>query len=149
MLSKNGEQFTMATQSFLGTGWRFPPSFTQNGAMVELVADHEDIVQSLQILLATSLGERLMQEDFGCDLKYLLFEEINQGLHNRITSMITDAILNFEPRINLEDIDVSQSESENGLLNISILYRVRKTNSRYNFVYPFYINEASIPVVTY
>lgn len=130
-------------QGFLGRGWAFPPCFTGGGVDVEMVAGVPDIHQSLHILLSTRLGERVMREDYGCDLSGLLFEEIDQGLINRITSLVTDAILYHEPRVNLEKIKVAPSETEQGLLLIQIEYTVRSTNSRYNLVYPFYLYEAT------
>jgi phage baseplate assembly protein W len=130
-------------QAFLGTGWSFPPTFTQGGADIALVSGAEDIQQSLQILLSTRLGERVMQDEFGCDLHSVLFEEIDQGLINALNSMIADAILYHEPRISLDQLDVSESADEQGLLLISLEYTVRSTNSRFNMVYPFYINEAT------
>lgn len=133
-------------QSFLGTGWSFPPTFTRGGAEVELVAGTEDIHQSLQILFATRLGERVMQDTFGCDLDYVLFEEIDQGLINTLTSLISDAILYHEPRISMDNLDITESVEQPGLLLIRIDYTVRSTNSRFNMVYPFYINEAASPV---
>lgn len=129
-------------QSFLGTGWSFPPTFTRGGAEVELVSGAEDIHQSLQILLSTRLGERVMQDEFGCDLSYVLFEEVDQSLVNSLTSIISDAILYHEPRISLDSLDISESETQSGLLLISIEYTIRSTNSRFNMVYPFYVNEA-------
>jgi phage baseplate assembly protein W len=135
----------MTDQSFLGTGWSFPPKFTKGGTNVEMVSGPADIHQSLQILLSTQLGERVMQDEFGCDLNYLLFSEIDQSMVNTLTSMITDAILYHEPRITMDNLDVSESQSRQGLLLISIEYTVRSTNSRFNMVYPFYINEASVP----
>lgn len=129
--------------SFLGTGWSFPPSFSKNGADVEMVSGVEDIHQSLQILLSTRVGERIMQEDYGCDLSSVLFEEMDQGLINSITSLVSDAILYHEPRIKLDSLDVSESKTQQGLLLISIEYTVQSTNSRFNMVYPFYLNEAS------
>ena len=132
-------------QSFLGTGWSFPPAFTEGGREVETVSGPDDIRQSLQILLSTQLGERLMQEDYGCDLSSVLFEEIDQGLINSLTDLITDAILYHEPRIAMDRLDVSESESEQGLLLISVDYTIRSTNSRYNMVYPFYLTEATTP----
>ena len=85
--------------SFLGTGWAFPPTFIAGGGEVELVAGTADIHQSLQILLSTRLGERLMQESFGCDLTNILFEEIDQSMVNILTNLISDAILYHESRI--------------------------------------------------
>jgi phage baseplate assembly protein W len=132
-------------QSFLGTGWSFPPTFTGGGANVELVSGPDDIHQSLQILLSTHLGERVMQDEFGCDLNNVLFEEMDQSLVNTLTSLISDAILYHEARITLNTLDVSESETHQGLLLIRLEYTVRSTNSRFNMVYPFYINEAAIP----
>lgn len=130
-------------QAFLGTGWSFPPTFTPGGADVALVSGAEDIQQSLQILLSTRLGERVMQDEFGCDLQGVLFEEVDQSLINTVNSMIADAILYHEPRITLDQLDVTESPAEQGLLLISLEYTVRSTNSRFNMVYPFYINEAT------
>ncbi len=132
-------------RSFLGTGWSFPPSFTRGGAEVDMVSGVEDIHQSLQILLSTQRGERILQEEYGCDLNEVLFEEMDQGLINTLTNVIADAILYHEPRISLDKLDISESESERGLLLISLEYTVRSTNSRFNMVYPFYLNEANLP----
>ena len=131
--------------SFLGTGWSFPPSFTLGGADVDMVSGPEDIHQSLQILLSTQLGERVMQDEFGCDLTRFLFEEIDRALINSLTGLISDAILYHEPRIQLERLDVSERQTTPGMLLITLDYTVRGTNSRYNMVYPFYLNEAATP----
>jgi phage baseplate assembly protein W len=132
-------------QSFLGTGWSFPPEFGPGGAEVALVSDGEDVHQALAILFATRTGERPMQETFGCNLDEVLFEEIDQHLVNRITSMINDAILQHEPRIELLDVDVSPDPDDAGVLRIRLEYAVLGTNSRYNMVFPFYLNEAVTP----
>ena len=110
-----------------------------------MVSGTDDIEQSLQILLSTQLGERVMQDEFGCDLNSMLFAEIDQSLMNSLTGLISDAILYHEPRIKMEDLEISESEAERGLLLISMDYTVRSTNSRYNMVYPFYLNEAVPP----
>ena len=132
-----------AESSFLGTGWSFPPTFGRGGAEIAMVSGVEDIQQSLHILLATRLGERVMQDAFGCALDSVVFEEIDQGLINTLNRSISDAILYYEPRITLEKIDVDESAEQPGLLLISLVYTVRTTNSRFNMVYPFYINEAA------
>ena len=131
-------------QSFLGAGWAFPPTFSQGGAEVDMVSDVEDIHQSLQILLSTQLGERVMAENYGCNLQDYLFEEINHTLVNALSSIISNAILYHEPRINLDNIDISEREEQPGLLLISLEYTIRGTNSRFNMVFPFDINEASL-----
>jgi uncharacterized protein len=129
--------------SFLGIGWGFPPTFTKGGADVVMVAGYEDIQQSLHILLSTALGERVMQESFGADLKSLLFEEIDHAMLNTLRRLVSDAILYHEPRIVLDTLDVIESPQEPGLLLITLRYTVPTTNSRFNQVYPFYINESN------
>lgn len=134
-------------ESFLGRGWAFPPAFTHGGAEVAMVAGAEDVHESLRILLGTLPGERVMQEEFGCDLPGVQFEEMDQGLVNTMTRMIGDAILEYEPRVTLDQLEVDDDEAVAGLLLIRIDYTIRATNSRYNMVYPFYLNEAVVPVV--
>lgn len=132
---------TTENRSFLGQGWHFPPTFTQGGAELECVADTEDIQQSLHIILSTGLGERIMQSHFGCDLQQMLFEVIDQSLINRIRQEISDAIIYHEPRVQLEQVDVSVDEKVDGLLQIRMIYTIRSTNSRFNRVFPFYLYE--------
>ena len=134
----------MPGKSFLGRGWSFPPAFGRGGADVEMVSDAEDVHQSLQILLSTQPSERLMREDYGCDLTSVMFEEADQALINRLSSLISDAILNYEPRVELEKLNIAESQTEPGLLMVSIDYSIKGTNSRFNMVYPFYLKEAVI-----
>jgi len=130
-------------EAFLGKGWSFPPEFFSSGAAVGMVSDEEDIKQSLTILFGTSLNERVMFSSYGCDLSRYQFEEIDNALINGLTGIIEDAILDYEPRITVDVVDISQSSDEVGLLLISIQYTIRATNNRYNMVYPFYISEAN------
>lgn len=130
--------------AFLGKGWGFPPAFFANGAEVEMVSDEQDILQSLNILLSTTLGERSLFSSYGSDLNRFMFEEADQGMVNGIQNMVQDAILNNESRIEVTTVDVSVSDSTDGLVMISIEYLIRTTNTRYNLVYPFYLQEASI-----
>lgn len=130
---------------FLGTGWSFPPSFSSGGQDVAMVSDVEDIHQSLQVLLSTRRGERPMQESFGCSLDELLFEPADHATVSRIAGMISDAVLEHETRIKLCAVDVSPDKSDAGILRVRIEYTVRDNNSRFNMVFPFYLNEATAP----
>ncbi|MCU0837337.1 MAG: GPW/gp25 family protein [Rhodospirillales bacterium] len=129
--------------SFLGRGWRFPPRFGAGGRDVAMVAGVEDIRESLEILFATEIGERVMREDFGCSLASFVFEEIDRTLLTRLRAAVADAILYHETRIRLDGIDITENRDVPGLLQIAIHYTVRATNSRFNMVYPFYVKEAT------
>lgn len=128
---------------FLGSGWAFPPRFQQGGAEVKMVSGEEDIEQSLKILLSTSLRERIMHPGFGCDLNRFLFEEADQGFVSSLGNKVSRALLMHEPRIEVNEVSIEDSNLENGLIHIAVDYTVRTTNNRFNLVYPFYINEAT------
>ncbi len=135
--------------SFLGTGWSFPPAFNRNAANVEMVSDEEDIRQSLNILLSTSLGERVMQPKYGCNLNDYLFEGLSSSTIGYIKERVANSILYYEPRIIAEKIEVTADDSTDlieGKFTISVEYSIPGTNSRFNYVYDFYQNEALKPI---
>ncbi len=131
-----------ANSDFLGTGWAFPPTFSRQGEDVAMVSGVDDIAQSLEILLTTRLRERLGHDDFGCDLSSYLFEPINNSLITRLRNVVSDALLYHETRIQVEQVEIKDGGSA-GLLLIEVFFKVRSTNSRYNMVYPFYLEEAA------
>ncbi len=135
----------MEDKSFLGTGWSFPPTFKNQLATIEMVASENDIFQSLQILLTTQINERIMRSDFGCDLSALLYESITVTLLTKIKGIIENAILKYEPRIDLLEVDFTSGETESnaGIINIEITYKIRATNSRKNYVFPYYLEEGT------
>ena len=132
-------------KAFLGVGWGFPPEFHKHGDALEvkMVAEEEDIGESLRILLSTRPGERVMQPDYGCGLHAMVFETIDESTVTELKDIIDRAILFYEPRITLEDIDVNTEDELDGRLKIQLNYTVRKTNTRSNIVYPFYYLEGS------
>ena len=127
---------------FLGRGWSFPPTFAPGGSDVDMVEGADDVAQSLEILFSTEPGERMMRKRFGSSLRRHMFAEIDQTMLTEMRGAIYDAMLEFEPRIDIDSIDIVESGETAGLLTISLHYTLRGTNSRYNLVYPFFIREA-------
>ncbi len=130
-------------KTFLGKGWSFPPAFENNKNEVLMVSEETDIAQSLDILLSTRPGERVMQPSFGCNLDKMLFEPITTSLITLMKDIIQTAILYHEPRIETKRIQINTEEYLNGLILIELDYVVRSSNSRFNLVYPFYIEEGT------
>lgn len=128
---------------FLGTGWAFPPSFDWRSKEATLVSQVEDIEQSLRILLGTVPGERVMQPHYGCGLKRMVFETLNDSTATEIRDIVAKAILFFEVRITLHGVDLDWSDIADGLLRLKLDYTVRTTNTRTNMVYPFYLSEGT------
>jgi phage baseplate assembly protein W len=125
-------------QSFLGRGWSFPPTFDRSLAGVEMLEQEADIVSSLEVLLSTSQGERVMLPQYGCNMKELVFESLDTRMKTLMADKIESAILYHEPRIELEKVRLNDSRELEGVVLIEIVYRVRSINSRFNFVFPFY-----------
>lgn len=130
-------------RSFLGRGWGFPPEFRKDTKSVKLIEDEEDIKSSLEILLSTRLGERIMVPDYGCNLDELLFKPLNLTLKTYVVDLIKKAILYHEPRIDVNKIAIDLVNELNGELLIKLDYTIRSTNSRKNMVFPFYKTEGS------
>jgi hypothetical protein len=128
---------------FLGRGWSFPPNFNMDAQTVDMTEKNEDIRKSLQILLTTTAGERVMEPKYGCNMEELLFESLDTTTKTLIKDKIKTAILYFEPRIDVTRIELNTQNELAGELLIEIDYMVRATNSRFNFVFPFYKNEGT------
>ena len=134
--------------SFLGTGWSFPPTFSRLNYSVDLVSDDQDIRETLWILFSTQLGERIMLPEYGSLLWKMVFQNITTTLTTQLADVVRQSILYWEPRINVDDVSVQPSASVTGLVLILVDYTIRKTNARNNLVFPFYMQEGTIPMET-
>ncbi|MEJ1968737.1 MAG: GPW/gp25 family protein [Rhizomicrobium sp.] len=131
--------------SFLGRGWSFPPTFSRRDYGVAMVKDEVDVRESLWILLSTLLGERVMVPGYGTDLWRMVFRNLNTTLTTQIQEMVAQAILYWEPRIVVDNIQLDQDATRYGVVLLNIDYTIRMTNARNNLVYPYYTQEMTIP----
>lgn len=131
-------------QQFLGKGWAFPLVFENQGRTVRMAEAEDDIRQSLNILLSTELGERVMRPTFGWKRDTLLFEPLSTTFASYLKRELETAILFYEPRIELNRVSFDVSTSLEGRIDIRLDYTIRATNTRSNLVYPFYLDEANL-----
>jgi phage baseplate assembly protein W len=130
-------------KSFLGRGVGFPVNLDTSGA-IQRAEFEESVRQSIWIILGTAKGERLMRPDFGCGIYDLVFETNSASTAAKVAQSVREALLFFEPRINVLDIQTtSQSDSDGDKLLINIDYQVRATNNIFNLVYPFYLERSA------
>jgi phage baseplate assembly protein W len=134
----------MKENNFLGRGWSFPPEFDKETAEVKLVENELDIEQSLKLLISTRPGERVTNPKYGCHIHDLMFDNINSYTLLKIKDALRNAILFFEPRISVEDIEIDREQEYEGILFIKISYLIRLTNTRSNVVFPYYKIEGSL-----
>jgi len=132
-----------ASNSFLGTGWSFPPQFNKLTGTVVMISDEDDIQNSLRVLLSTRVGERIMEPSYGCNMDVLLFEPINETLITYIKDLVFTAIYYFEPRIDPENVTIASTDVE-GTVMVNVEYTIRSTNSRHNLVFPYYLDEGNL-----
>ncbi|MHC2842883.1 GPW/gp25 family protein [Bradyrhizobium diazoefficiens] len=129
-------------KSFLGVGWNFPLAATATG-QAAMAAYEEDVRQAILIILQTNNGERLMRPTFGAGLNAFVFEPINPTSMAALQTRVQNALIDWEPRIDVVAVSVTPAPTAIGTLLIDITYRVRLTNSVGNLVYPFYLGEGS------
>ena len=122
---------------FLGKGWQFPVAVDEGGAVA--VAEYEESVrQSIWVVLGTAKGERAMRPDFGCGIYDMVFGVNSSTTASEAAEEVRDALVSFEPRIDVLNVDVSPG-GDGEVLYVSIDYQVRATNTVFNLVYPFYL----------
>jgi len=138
------------TIDFLGKGWSFPLNLRKNAEFDHLTertfpkglsmsAGNDKISESIQIILSTSRGERLMRPEFGCDLKKLVFASATVDSLAMAEFYVKEALREFEPRIEVELVEVVPNPEEPTLLEIHIHYEIKRLSSKESLVYPFYL----------
>ena len=124
--------------SFVGRGFSFPMGVNTDGG-IRMTRGPEDLDASMRVILSTAPGERLMRPQFGCRIWDLIFEPVNFNTLGQMAEAAGEAIAQWEPRIDVLDIDCVPDSLDPYLVNIDITYKVRATNDRRNLVYPFYV----------
>lgn len=131
----------MNENAFLGVGWKFPPEVDEVTGRIKLSSYEDDIQESIKIIIGTSKGERIMNMDFGCNIKKFMFENFTYTVASDMENCIKDALVQWEPRITDIEVKAVQDSVDSYKININISYVVRSTNNPYNLVYPYYLNE--------
>jgi len=126
------------TRDFLGTGWAYPVDTDHRGD-VEMSGDAVGVRESIRIILGTAKGERVMRPEFGCDVHDHVFATVTPATLSTIESDVTDALVRWEPRIDVESVEATQDDRNPNRVLIDIDYRIRSTNSVENMVYPFHL----------
>jgi phage baseplate assembly protein W len=130
--------------AFLGTGWSFPPTFTRHGLTVVTATGAADVRQSLWVLFSTAPGERVMLPTYGCGIWRMVFRTLTTTATTEIADAVAKAVLEWEPRVDLDGVAVKADPEQQGLVTVSVDYVIRTTNTRDNLVYPFYLREGTL-----
>ena len=104
-------------------------------------SDEELVIQGIEIVLGTSPGERQMRPEFGCTIYELVGEANTAALRGMVREKVKEALLRWEPRIDVIDVRVDSPEGQKNRLDIRVDYRIRSNNAFFNLVYPFFLTE--------
>jgi phage baseplate assembly protein W len=125
-------------REFLGQGLAFPLRVNARGGL-SLVSGVRDIEQSIRIILSTRPGERVMRPEFGCRAHELLFEPHDVSTESLVQQYVAEALTMWEPRIELQGVDVYTDEDLDGALFVEVFYIVKATHDERSIVYPFFL----------
>ena len=123
---------------FLGVGWSLPVELDPQH-QVQMSRYEVSVRQSIWAILSTDPGERVMRPTFGCRIRDHVFSPNLPGTVGQIITDVRSALVDWEPRIDVLDVDVLPNLDQPNLLPISVKYQVRTTNNLFNLVYPFYL----------
>jgi len=131
-------------EPFLGTGWRFPILPDASGRLG--YADGEDsIAQCLTVLLQTARGDRVMRPDFGTEAPQLVFAPGSEQNLRLLEQTIRAAVRDFEPRVELDEVLAEADPAAEYRVIVSVTYRIRRSNTKANLVFPFYVGVVAGP----
>jgi phage baseplate assembly protein W len=126
--------------AFLGKGWRFPIRVNGRGGLDYAEGD-QLIEQSIQLILSTPPGSRIMRPEFGCGIHDFVFASNTSNMRALIAGAVERALTRWEPRIDVLSVQARSSADAEHVLLIHVNYRIRANNAFHNLVYPFFINE--------
>src|SRR3954470_11526512 len=122
---------------FIGAGIAFPMRIAPSGGMA-LVTREREIEEAIRLVLGTSQGERPMRPEFGSRIAEYVFGPANASTAGQLAYEVRVALERWEPRIDVEDVEVSFDHADAGVLYLDIRYRIRGSNDPRNLVFPFY-----------
>jgi hypothetical protein len=125
-------------QQIIGSGWAFPVQVDGRGR-VALARGETDIEQAIRIILGTAKGERRMRPEFGCAIHDLVFAPNDETTWGLARYAVQEALGWWEPRIDVDEVEVAAGSDDPSRMDIAIAFRVRATKDTRTLVYPFYL----------
>ena len=122
----------------LGTGLAFPITPDPIRGAIRYQTQAAKVRESIELILRTEPGERVMRPTFGCGLRQYLMEPNTVATRADIQRSVTGAIETFEPRVLLNDVIVTPGDDPS-LVTITIRYEHQRDGTEGLLVYPFYL----------
>ena len=115
--------------SLLGQSLAFP--FQLDGAgRIAWSQGEANIRESIEVLLRTDKHERIALPNFGAGLQRWLFAPNTADTHARIAQAVDQTLRKWEPRIALEDVSVTPSDTDATAAVATITFRLVASGER-------------------
>jgi phage baseplate assembly protein W len=126
------------SEKFVGRGWNYPLGTDATGS-IALATDDRNIQQSIRLILGTAPGERRMRPHFGCGIHNFVFASADATTAGLLGAEVKKALAFWEPRIDVNSVDVSVDEVNRNAMYIDIHYTKKGSYDPRNLVFPFYV----------
>lgn len=126
------------SEDFVGRGWAFPLRTGPTGG-IALVSAEREIEEAIRLILGTAYGERSMRPEFGCAIHDYVFAPVDTATAGRIAYEVELSLERWEPRVDVEEVDISFDPDDSSTIYILIRYVIRGSNDPRNLVFPFYV----------
>jgi phage baseplate assembly protein W len=126
------------SEEFIGSGWAFPLRVDAGGG-IALVSREREIEEAIRLILGTAYGERPYRPEFGCGIHDYVFAPADASTAGRIAYEVEVSLDRWEPRIDVQSIDVTFDTEDRSTLYIHVSYAFRGGNDPRNLVFPFYV----------
>lgn len=125
-------------KSFLGRGLTFPLDINAFGGMA-MSEGSDNIEQSVQCIIGTAVGERVMRPGFGCRIHDFVFHPNSSSTCGMVAFYVKEALQKWEPRITDIQVTAEPNTDDQAVMTVEVNYKISATNVDRNFVYPFYL----------
>jgi phage baseplate assembly protein W len=132
-------------RAYLGEGLSWPLQVDSRGGLA-LAHGERELEQAIQIILETAPGERVMRPEFGCRIHDLVFAPHDAATEGLVIHYVEDALERWEPRVTVQQVNISADPSHDGVLLIEIRYEVKDTHDERSIVHPFYLTGEKEPI---
>ena len=126
------------TTDFIGSGWKYPLGVDATGG-IAMVHREQELEEAIRLILSTAYGERPMRPEFGCGIHDLVFAPADATTAGRIAYEVRMSLARWEPRVNVNEVEVFISDDDPATLYIDIRYSPTGENDPRNLVFPFYV----------
>ena len=122
-------QSTLDAGKVFGRGISFPPRVSADGRLVWSEGE-QNIREAIRVILLTEERERINLSSFGGGLGKFLFEPNTVMTRHLIQDRITTALASWEPRIQIESVEVVPDPEDSQAAIVTITYQLIATQAR-------------------